>query len=163
MLKILKEENLHKIFDVAVVSKGVTGLLEVLGAFLLLIVSPEQLNNFVAGITQYELSRDPDDYIATHLARVFEHYSGSTQFFGAAYLLIHGLIKIFLVWGLLKNKLWAYPSALAFLAAFMGYQIYRYTFTQSWSLMALTIFDAFIFILTWHEYNFVREHRQHNS
>ena len=163
MLKIFKEENLRKIFDVGVVLKGIDGFLELLGAFFLFLITPEQLSNLIVILTQNELSEDPKDFIATHLVRAFEHYSLSTKLFESAYLFIHGLIKIFLVWGLLKNKLWAYPSALAFLAFFMAYQTYRYFNTNAVSLIILTVFDLIIFILTWHEYNFVKKHRNVHS
>ncbi len=53
---------------------------------------------------------------------------------------------------LLKNRLWAYPWMIAFLAAFIGYQAYRLTFTLSFGLAALTIFDLFIAWLTFREY-----------
>ncbi len=158
MLKIFKEKNLRKLFDVGVIMKGVDGVLELLGALLLFIVSPAQLTQFVTFITQHELSQDPNDRLANHLLHAVAHYSVNTKFFEAGYLFVHGLIKIFLVWGLLKNKLWAYPTALAFLALFMSYQIYRFTDTHSLALVILTLFDAIVFALTWHEYNFVRKH-----
>src|SRR6266571_5618426 len=53
-------------------------------------------------------------------------------------------VKIVLVTALLRNKLWAYPWMIAFLIAFIAYQVYRMTFAPSVGLVALTIFDAFV-------------------
>ncbi len=154
--KLFKETNLHKIFEIGIIIKAFDGVLELLGAGLLFLASKEQVNNLIIRLTQHELSEEPQDYIATHIVQAFEHYSLSTKIFEVSYLVIHGAIKIFLVWALLKNKLWAYPVTLALLGIFIVYQIYRYSFTGSIGLAALTIFDAIVFALTWHEYNYRR-------
>ena len=39
------------------------------------------------------------------------------------YFLSHGIIKIFLTWALLRNKLWAYPLAILFFTVFSFYQL----------------------------------------
>ena len=62
------------------------------------------------------------------------------------------MIKIVLVAALLRNKLWAYPWMIAFLIAFIVYQVYRLTFAPSIGLVAFTVFDAFIVWLTYREY-----------
>ncbi|HLZ94139.1 MAG TPA: DUF2127 domain-containing protein, partial [Candidatus Dormibacteraeota bacterium] len=64
----------------------------------------------------------------------------------------HGLVKIVLVAALLKNKIWAYPWMIAFLIAFILYQLYRMTFAPSIGLAGLTVFDAIVTWLTIREY-----------
>jgi uncharacterized membrane protein len=78
--------------------------------------------------------------------------TGSSVRFGAAYLISHGAVKIVLVAALLKNRLWAYPWMIAFLIAFIVYQIYRMTFAFSIGLLALTVFDLLVAWLTYREY-----------
>ena len=58
--------------------------------------------------------------------------------------------------GLLMGSLWSYPAALAALALLMSYQMYRYTHTHSVALIALTLFDAIVWFLVWHEYRVLR-------
>jgi uncharacterized membrane protein len=72
--------------------------------------------------------------------------------------LSHGLIKIFLVVGLLKEMLWSYPASLVVLAAFIVYQVYRYSYTGSVGLIVLTVFDLIVMILVWHEWRLLRSH-----
>jgi uncharacterized membrane protein len=139
--------------------KGIDGLLEIIGSLFLFLISPEKINSIIIHLIQHELVEDPKDIIATHLLNTMHHFSASTKLFQALYLLVHGLIKVFLVWGLLKNKLWAYPASIAFLVAFIFYQTYRYTYTHALSLILLTIFDVFIIVLTWHEYRYVLKHK----
>ena len=77
--------------------------------------------------------------------------TGASARFGAAYLLLHGGVKIVLVGALLRNKLRTYPWMIAFLPAFIGYQAYRLTFAPSIGLAGLTVFDLVTW-LTWREY-----------
>lgn len=67
-------------------------------------------------------------------------------------------MKLALVIGLLREKLWAYPASLIALALFIAYQLYRYAFTNSVGLLALTVFDLFVMLLVWHEYRLIRHH-----
>jgi uncharacterized membrane protein len=143
---------LDRTFEVGIILKGLDGILELLGGALLLAVSPATINRIVSGLTQHELSEDPHDLIATHLLRLSHGLTGSAVLFAAAYLLLHGVVKVVLVAALLRNRLWAYPWMIAFLILFIGYQIYRIALGPTLGLIALTIFDAFIAWLTWREY-----------
>jgi uncharacterized membrane protein len=106
----------------------------------------------VTGLTQHELSEDPNDFLATHLLRTAHGLTGSAVLFGAVYLLAHGVVKVVLVAALLKNQLWAYPWMIAFLGVFIVYQLYRLSLKASVGLTALTTVDAAIAWLTYREY-----------
>jgi uncharacterized membrane protein len=149
---IRKGKIIHVLFLISVWIKGVAGFLETLAGVLCFFVSPAAIQSFIISITAPELSEDPDDWIATALRHAVRDYSADTALFAGAYLIIHGLIKIFLVAGLLAGKLWAYPLSLWFLGAFIVYQFYRYTHTHSVSLILLTVFDLFVVYLIWREY-----------
>jgi uncharacterized membrane protein len=82
----------------------------------------------------------------------------STQRFYAFYLLSHGVIKLLLVAGLLRKKLWAYPASLLVLGLFIVYQLYRFSYTHGIGLIVLTVFDVIVMGLIWHEYQMVRRH-----
>jgi uncharacterized membrane protein len=110
-------------------------------------------------LTQEELVEDPHDFIATHLHSFAHDFSVSSKNFYALYLLSHGIIKILLVVGLLNNNLWAYPASLVALSLFIVYQIYRFLYTHSLGLVALTLLDLIVIWLVWHEYRLVRNHR----
>lgn len=152
----VKERRLlDRTFDVAVILKGVDGLIEVIGGVLLLVVSADTLNNLAVRFTRAELSADPHDFLAHRLLRLTADLH-HTQTFGAVYLLSHGAVKIILVAALLRQQRWAYPTMLAFLVAFIAYQCYRMFYAPSVGLILLTIFDAFVVWLTWREYQLHR-------
>jgi uncharacterized membrane protein len=41
----------------------------------------------------------------------------------------------------------------------MIYQVYRYSYTHSFGLLVLTVFDAVVMVLIWHEWRIVRQHK----
>lgn len=68
------------------------------------------------------------------------------------------VVKLLLVIGLLRNKLWSYPVSLVVLGLFITYQLYRFSYTHGAGLIVLTVFDIVIMGLIWHEYGLVRRH-----
>ena len=142
----------HAAFEIGIFFKGLDGAAEIVGALLLYFVPPRTLSHALATATQHELSEDPRDFIATHLLRLSERFSAETQLFAAAYLLIHGVVKVAIVWALYRRRLWAYPAAVAVFAAFGAYQMYRYFVSSSFAMLALTVLDVVVIVLTWMEY-----------
>jgi uncharacterized membrane protein len=143
---------LDRLFEIGIILKGVDGLAELLGGLLLLFVTPGDIHHLVAVLTQSELSEDPNDVVARYLLHTASGLTGNAVIFGAVYLLVHGAVKVVLVIALLLNKLWAYPLMITVLLIFIGYQLYRIVLDPSAGLIALTVFDALIVILTWREY-----------
>ncbi len=152
MTTAMREKTLHRLFLVSVWIKGGAGLLETLAGVPFFFITPKAVENFVVLLTAPELSEDPNDWAAVTIRRAVQHFSADTALFAGAYLVVHGLIKIFLVTGLLRKKLWAYALSLWFLAAFIIYQCYRYAYTHSIWLILLTIVDLIVAFLIWHEY-----------
>jgi uncharacterized membrane protein len=146
------QDTLDRAFQIGIIAKGLNGLAELVGGLLLLFVGPGDIHHLVAMLTQGELSEDPNDVIARYLLHTADGLTGSALLFGAAYLLLHGAVKVGLVIALLLNKLWAYPCTITVLLIFIGYQLYRIALQPSVGLIALTVFDAVIVVLTWREY-----------
>jgi uncharacterized membrane protein len=154
-----ERSKLHVAFEIGVLLKGLNGLLELIGGILLLVFPPSAIQNFIVGVTHHELSRDPNDFIATHLRAVAQQLSIHAQLFAAIYLLSHGVIKGVLVYALLRDELWAFPIAIAVFSAFGVYQVYRYFVHPSGWLMALTVLDVAVILLTWAEWRRVKSER----
>ena len=142
----------HTFFLLSVWSKGIAGLVETIGGLLLLFIPHSGLNEFVILLTAPELAEDPTDRVAVFLQRMVHELSADTKLFASGYLIVHGIIKVFLVAGLLVRRLWSYPVSLWFLAGFIAYQVYRFFFTHSLWMIALTIVDLIVAFLIWREY-----------
>ena len=151
----------HTFFLLSVWCKGIAGLVETIGGLLLLLIPHTGLNALVFFLTAPELVEDPTDRIATLLQRMVHELSADTKLFASGYLIVHGIIKVFLVAGLLGRRLWSYSVSLWFLAAFIAYQMYRFLSTRSLWMIALTIVDLIVAFLIWREYQDV--HKQISS
>ena len=145
-------KTLDRFFYVSIWLKGLHAVFEIFGGVALLLTSPAFIMRVVAMVTQDEIAQDPNDLIANTLLNAAQQISVSSEHFAALYLLSHGIVKVFLVAGLLRNRAWAYPAALAVFGAFIAYQMYRFTFTHSIGLVALTVFDLAVMWLIWREY-----------
>src|SRR6266404_3531153 len=142
----------HRLFLLSVWTKGIAGLVETIGGLLFLFIPQSGLNALVIFLTAPELAEDPTDRVATLLRHMFQELGANTKFFASSYLIVHGLIKVFLVAGLLGGRLWSYSVSLWFLAAFIAYQTFRFLFTHSLWLIALNVIDLIVAFLIWREY-----------
>ena len=159
MKKLFDERNLHFFFVVSLWLKGVFALSEIVGGIAAYFVSQQFLLNVVLWVTRDEFAEDPHDIVANYLLHSVEQLSMNTQHFAALYLLGHGVIKLWLIIGLLREKLWYYPVALIVFGLFIVYQLYRFGFTHSLWLLFVTAVDVVVIVLTWHEYTYSRRQR----
>jgi uncharacterized membrane protein len=148
---------LDRFFIVSVSLKGLDGVLELLGGVLLLFVTPAQIVDWVRVLTQHELAEDSHDLLANALVHAAGSLNTAAALFAAAYLLVHGVVKVVLVAAVLRNRVWAYPWMIAFLVLFVIYQIVEMVRRFTWGMFGLTVFDALVIALT------VREYRHHRT
>lgn len=153
------EKFLHWAFEIGIWFKGLDGVLELIGGILFLAVSRSALNRFVITLTQHELDEDPGDWIANTVRHASDHLSEKTKIWGGAYLLAHGAIKVFLVAGILRHKMWAYPTAMIVIAIFILIQGAKLGLHFSFPLLTATVIDIVIVLLIWREYR--RAKRNH--
>jgi len=144
--------NTHRIFQLSLLFKGVFAAAEIVAGISAYFVTQQFLFKLVERLMRQELLEDSRDVIASYLLTSVEHFSLSTRNFTAAYLLSHGVIKLWLIVGLLRGKSWYYPLAIAVFGAFIVYQLYRFTLTHSLWLILITGVDVVVIALTWQEY-----------
>jgi uncharacterized membrane protein len=157
--KLFEEKNIHLLFEISLIFKALLALIEVAGGLTIMFIPHNAILEYVQSIAKYELAEDPTDLIANYLRHWAEHFSLNAQYFAAFYLLSHGIVKLWLIAGLLRNKLWYYPVSMVIFGAFTLYQIYRYTFTHSITLILITFFDLLVIWLIWHEYRYMKRNK----
>jgi len=69
------------------------------------------------------------------------------------------VIKAGLVYALIRDKLWAFPWAMGVFTAFVLYQMYRYFVQPSGWLIALSVLDVIVILLTWAEWQRLKQER----
>ena len=99
----MNEHRIHQIFEVSILLKGAHALIECMSGLALALVGTSTIVALVQTFTQEELIEDPHDFVATHLLTLAQSFSVSSKNFYAFYLLSHGIVKAFLVMGLLNQ------------------------------------------------------------
>ena len=91
---------------------------------------------------QGELNEDPRDWLSNQILHLGNHITASSELFMGLYFLVNGIVKVVLVYGLLKEEEWSFPSALTILSAFSVYEVYRFSHTHSLILAFLLVIDV---------------------
>jgi uncharacterized membrane protein len=149
------------LFEAGILLKALNAVWEISSGLLLLLVTHTRAFRTIIDFAREEfIGGDHDDAIFRFAAEQLNHISVSTRNFIGIYLLIHGMLNVFLAYNLYRNRLWAYPLAAGVAAIFCTYQIYRLLHTHSLILLCVTIFDIAFIILTMHEYRYqLRTHK----
>jgi uncharacterized membrane protein len=151
---------LDKFYEVGILIKGIDGTLELIGGVLLLTLSSGTILHLTNWLTQSELSEDPHSFVASHILHVGMRLANGHTAFAAAFLLVHGAVKVGLVTCLLLNKLWAYPVAVVALAGLLVFQMYQLIVSPTFGMTFLTVLDVAIIWLVWREWQHVRAAKQ---
>lgn len=143
-------------FRLSVWLKGVISFGEIVAGALALFVPLSFVSDLVRAASEGGIPGVPNALLAPYLAEILHFLSSGTQGLIAFYLISRGLIKLLLIIALLKNQLWAYPSSLLVLGAFVAYQAYEFFLTHSVLLVGLTLFDLVVMYFIWREYLIVK-------
>jgi uncharacterized membrane protein len=155
-----KSNNTERLFRIAIALKGIDGGLQLIGGLLLIIVPPTVISGVANTIVTRDLVGDQNGTLATHLQTAAGHYvDGSTRWFAIIYLLAHGVVKLALVWALVKKILPAFPVAVVVLLAFVVYEVWRGIEEHSIALPIFAAIDLVIVVLVAREYVNLRRER----
>lgn len=153
-------KNLHLLFELGLGFKAIFALAEIVAGVAAYLVPQRYFLALVTWVTREEFAEDPRDLLANFLLHSVQHLSVDAQRFAGLYLLGHGAIKLWLVIGLLRERLWYFPVSIVVFALFIVYQAYRYTYTHSVWLLLVTVLDIVVIALTWHEYRYLGRGRK---
>jgi uncharacterized membrane protein len=144
----------NTIYDLGIIVKGIDGFLELVAGALLWI-SPSLVHSLLVGI-QSELAETPTHHVRQYIAQYVGHLDTQLATAGMTFLIIflisHGVVKLALVYALLKKIVQAYPVALVILGLFLVYQVYAFIREPSIGMALFCILDAVIIGLVWREY-----------
>lgn len=147
------KDTLDKFFEVGILIKLLDGILQTLSGLALLLIRPEHIADWAHRLTAGELAEDPHDFIATHINNWANGYTKSMATFAAIYLLSHGIIKVVLVFEVMRNHLWAYIALIVVTAGFIVFQVIHLAEKLSFGFIFLTVLDIAVIYLTIREYN----------
>jgi uncharacterized membrane protein len=139
-------------FRVSLYIKAFDGTLQLIGGTLLLFVEPQTLGRWMNFLTRHLLSENPNNVVAHWLHHQADTLSLDTTLIVSLYMLSHAVIKLGLVFGLLKEKLWVFPFAFVGFGAILSIEIYRILFHFFWGVCILMAFDTFVLTMVILEY-----------
>src|SRR6185437_16750901 len=120
--RLLDEKNLHLLFELGLGLKAIFALGEIGAGVATYLVPQRYFVALVLWVTRDEFAEDPHDLVANFLLHTAQNISVGTQKFAAVYLLAHGLVKLWLIVGLLRERLWYFPVSIAVFGLFIVYQ-----------------------------------------
>ena len=159
MKPIITEKEYWGLFEISIVIKGLNALADLVGGLIIWFTSKVVLVTFLLNFFQNDLSDNPKDYIANFIVNSAEYLAVSSQYLLGGYLLIHGIVKIFLLICLYKKKLWAYPTSLIIFSLLIFYESYTLYFNYSIWVLIVIVLDIILVLLTGHEYAVLRKKR----
>lgn len=143
---------LDRLFDLTLFLKAAHAVFEIVLGFLLLTVSRGFITRNATSIVNREFNRSSTEGVARVLLRAIDNFSLELKIFFAIYLLAAGCINLLLIYGLVKKKLWVYPTAMVVFFGFIVYQSYRFMRTGSVWLLALDLLDIVLITLIFIKY-----------
>jgi Predicted membrane protein len=158
-----EQKQIYEFFLASVLLKGAISVAEVVVGIIVLFVPTALFLSVVTGIVHLIPAQPPFGFFSEHLLEEVARYTSGTALFLSIYLLSRGLVKAFLIWALLLNKLWAYPSSLIILAGFLAYQVYQIFSGHSLLVIGITVFDIIVMYFIWREWRIVRARQGLNS
>lgn len=142
-----------RLYMVTVAVKGFDGLVELI-AGLVLMIAPSELHKLLSFLTGE--ARESSHQVMRQLAEYIAHVDTDVTRGGLTvvilFLVIHGIVKLSLVYALLRRILWAYPYALGVLVLFLVYQLYVCIVQPSVSMILFALLDAIIVWVVWGEW-----------
>jgi uncharacterized membrane protein len=142
----------ERLFRIAMVVKGLDGLVELVGAIALLLVSGGTVQTLINDVISRDLLGPPDGSLARHFVAGTAEFASGDRTFAVVYLGLHGVVKLLLVAALLRKIRRMYPVAVVVLGLFVAYEVYRATQTGSVLLPFLAALDVAIIVLVIREY-----------
>jgi uncharacterized membrane protein len=140
-------------YTIGVIVKGIDGAIEfVVGVLLLVAPALVHLVMAAAAAEVREGHTSASRFIADYVARLDSQLARSGLAFLIAFLVVHGVVKLVLVYCLLRKFHRIYPIALAVLALFLVYQVYAFITGPSIGMAVFAVLDALIIFFVYREY-----------
>src|SRR5256714_14308404 len=147
----------HQAFWWSLFIKGLDGLLQFLGGIAVLVLPPETLGNTYRWWTRFLFAHPRAGNPEEDFIRDAAHSFGiSVPLLVAIYLLANGIIKLLLVYGLLRERLWVFPAAFVGFGLFFTLEVYRLFVHFYWGILILMCISIFVITMVALEYRKVK-------
>jgi uncharacterized membrane protein len=160
-MKLLPEHDYHELFRIGILVKAVDGVIEVIAGAFIYFANYTAVNAVLFSVFRSEITENPRDLVWGYFINEWHYFLFSSHTFWGLLFMVHGTTKLVLSGALLKNQLWAYPTAAIVFTLFVGYEFYSALSRPSLFLWLITILDATVVALIFHEYRKIKRTRAH--
>ena len=150
MKKFLVKHS-HGLFKAGVLIKLGIAIVEIIAGFAFYFLSYEAMRTLATSFLQM-IIKNPDSSVLNLVNSGFRDLVVYSTSFWVFIFLSHGVTKILLTQGLLRNKAWAYVTSLLVFSYFIVNQIYQAIRNPSIVLLLITVFDGIVVFLIFYEY-----------
>lgn len=153
-----EEKQIYQLFKWSILIKGAISVAEVIVGALVMFIPVSVIMWMADYVVANIFAGDTQNFFAAEILSNAEALAGIGTLIIGAYLIARGGIKLGLIIGLLKNKLWAYPWSLIVIGLLVVFQVYELFKTLHLGIIFVTIFDLIVLYLIWREWNIVKRH-----
>lgn len=140
------------------VLKGIDGLVELALAVLLFVFGPHGITEAAIWITTRFSSDTTRLWLSEHLVR-HAHLAAGSVIFAASYLVVQGVVKLWLAEALLRERRKVFPIALGVMGLLIVAVIVREAEKPAIGLHILLLLNVVITFLIWREYTQLKQRR----
>lgn len=144
-------KHAYKLFKTGVLIKLGIAIIEIIAGLAFYFMSYETMNAVVTAVLHVVI-KNPNSGAWNLVNSGFRDLVVYSTSFWAFIFLSHGVTKILLTQGLLRNKMWAYIGSLIVFSYFIINQIYQALRNPSFALEFITVFDIVVVFLIFYEY-----------
>jgi uncharacterized membrane protein len=159
-VSLISREFNHIFFNVSLLFKSVSGLLEFLGGIFFVFLDKPKIIQIISKILHYNVFNISNKTISLLVSQASEALDTSIYVFIAIFLLGNGLFKIVLCFGLYFQKRLAFNLGIVFLIALLIYQIVQSFYTFSYTLIFFNVLDSLVILSIWQEYIYLQKSRK---
>jgi len=153
MLKKTMKNVYHIIYKTGIALKAIVGVIEVIAGTAFLFMSHAAIYSLINSVFGGRLGENSGDWFWQIVSAGLNDLATSGEGVWAFVFLSHGIIKLLLIGGLWKERLWSYPTSAFVFTLFIFYQAYQLASIWSFALFAITALDVAIVALVLYEYS----------
>lgn len=157
------QDRIYTLYRLGIYLKGFLGFFELFVGMALYVFTKEQIYQLFLILAQEEIAEDPQDILVGIIKKSLLGITADSQHFAMTFLILHGAVKLALIYGLIQKKIWVYPVAIMTFIVFIIQQVLHLLTVFSLGLGLITVLNTVVVILIAYEYYLLRKNAKKNK
>ena len=153
-----EEKQIYQLFKWSILIKGAISVVEVIVGTLVMFTPVSIITHMTDYVIKNFFGGKTEGFLVSEIISNAEALVNIGTVLIGVYLIGRGGIKLGLIIGLLRNKIWAYPWSLVVIGVLVLFQVFELIKTLHLGIIFVTAFDLVVMYLIWREWNIVKRH-----